>query len=108
MMHESGGAAIFGLLELPFLFTAVYFAFRVAFKLEGGAFGRGMQYLAWGFVVMAVGHLHMQIERYAGINLFDSIFGMIGGDVAWIMALAVTWALSAYGFLQIDRAAKGA
>lgn len=98
---------MFGLFELPFLFIAVFFAFRVATKLKGGAFGTGMQLLAWGFVVMAVGHLHMQIQHYTGINLFGSIFGEFGGDLVWVLALAVTWALSAYGFQRIYTAAKG-
>lgn len=106
-MHESGNALLFGALELPFLFIAVYFAFMVAIKLKGGAFGRGMQFMAWGFVVMAVGHLHMQIERYSGINLFDTLFGATLGDVFWITALVITWALSAYGFMLIYRAARG-
>jgi len=106
-MHESTREVLFGLLELPFLAIAVYFAFVVATKLHGGAFGRGMQFLAWGFLVMAVGHLHMQIERSTGINLFDSALGPHIGDAVWILALMITWALSAYGFLLIDRAAKG-
>jgi hypothetical protein len=106
-MQESGSEVLFGLFELPFLAIAVYFAFIVALKLQGGAFGRGMQFLAWGFVVMAVGHLHMQIERYTGVNLFGRFFGPTIGDGLWIVALVITWALSAYGFLLIYRAAKG-
>lgn len=104
-MQDSDG--LFGLLELPFLAIAVYFAFMVALKLQGGAFGRGMQFLAWGFVVMAAGHLHMQIERYTGINVFDTLFGRFLGDAVWIAALVITWGLSAYGFLLIYRAARG-
>jgi hypothetical protein len=107
MMHESTREVLFGLLELPFLAIAVYFAFVVATKLHGGALGRGMQFLAWGFLVMAVGHLHMQIERYTGINLFDAVLGPNIGDAVWILALVITWALSAYGFLLIYRAARG-
>jgi hypothetical protein len=108
MMHETGTPAMFGVLELPFLFIAVYFAFQVAGKLRGGTFGLGMIYLAWGFVVMAIGHLHMQIDRYFGVNLFGTIFGPALGDAVWIIALAVTWALSAYGFVLLYRSAKGA
>jgi hypothetical protein len=107
MMHESTREVLFGLLELPFLAIAVYFAFIVAMKLQGGAFGRGMQFLAWGFVVMAVGHLHMQIERYSGVNLFDSTLGQTLGDIVWIIALVITLGLSAYGFHLIYRAARG-
>ncbi len=97
---------VFGVLELPFLAAAVLLAFVVAIKLRGGAFGRGMQYLAWGFVVMAIGHVHMQIEHYAGINLLGSIFGDAAGNVLWVLALVTTWALSGYGFLQVYWAAK--
>lgn len=107
MMHDTSSATVFGLLELPFLFIAVYFAFRVATKLRGGAFGSGMQYLAWGFVVMAAGHLDMQLERYTGVNLFPWLLGPMVGDFVWIVALAITWCLSAYGFVLIYRAAKG-
>lgn len=107
VMHESSGEVRFGLFELPFLAIAVYFAFLVAANLKGGAFGRGMQFLAWGFVVMAIGHLHMQIERYMDINLFDMLFGQRWGDVLWIAALMGTWALSAYGFRLIYRATSG-
>ena len=107
MMHDTSSSDLFGVLELPFLAIAVYFAFMVAFRLRGGAFGRGMQYLAWGFVVMAIGHLHMQIERYTAINIFDTLFGATLGDIVWIIALAVTWTLSAYGFLLIYRTARG-
>lgn len=103
MMNQS---QIFGLLELPFLAAAVFLAFLVAIKLRGGAFGRGMQYLAWGFVVMAIGHVHMQIEYYTGVNLLDSVLGVRVGNAIWILALVVTWGLSAYGFLQVYWAAK--
>ena len=56
---------------------------------------------------MAAGHLHMQIERYTGVNLFDALLGQTVGDLVWILALVITWALSAYGFLLIYRAARG-
>lgn len=106
-MYHGGDTGLFGLLELPFLITAVVFAFRVAAKLEGGAFGAGMFFLAWGFLVMAVGHLIMQIERFTHIDLFASVFGSTLGDILWIVVLAITWSLSAYGFLRIYRAASG-
>jgi hypothetical protein len=108
MMHATDSSGLFGVLELPFLLIAVFFAFRVAQKLRGGAFGLGMQYLAWGFVVMAAGHLDMQLDRYTGVNLFQFLFGPMMGDVVWIIALAITWCLSAYGFHLIYRAARGA
>lgn len=97
---------VFGTLELPFLFTAVLLAFMVAIKLRDSAFGRGMLYVAWGFVVMAIGHIHMLIEQSAHVNLLDSFLGVLWGPIVWIVALMVTWALSAYGFLQIYWAAK--
>src|SRR3546814_7139834 len=85
---------MFGILEWLFLFIAVYFAFMVARKLKGGAFGLGMQYLAWSFGVMAIGHLHMQIAHYTGFDLFSSLLGANIGGVAWVLALAVTWGRS--------------
>ena len=108
MYHGSDTATgvIFGVLELPFLFMAVYFAFRVAAKLKGGAFGAGMFLLAWGFVVMAAGHLSMQVERYTHVNIFSSLFGATFGDIFWIIALVISWTLSAYGFQRIYRAAS--
>jgi hypothetical protein len=106
--HTSTMSYWFGVMELPFLFIAVFFAFLTAYALRGGRFGKGMTYMAWGFLVMAVGHLHMQIEHYYGINIFKTIFGQISGSIAWFVALVVTWALSGLGFWSIYKASKGA
>jgi hypothetical protein len=107
-MHSSSANYWFGVMELPFLFISVFFAFLTAYALRGGKFGKGMTYMAWGFLVMAVGHLHMQIEHYYGINIFKSLLGSVSGSVAWFIALIVTWALSGLGFWSIYKASKGA
>jgi hypothetical protein len=106
--HGANMSYWFGIMELPFLFIAVLFAFLTAYALRGGRFGKGMTYMAWGFLVMAVGHLHMQIEHYYGINLFKTILGQISGSIAWFIALIVTWGLSGMGFYSIYKASKGA
>jgi hypothetical protein len=98
----------FGVMELPFLFIAVLFAFLTAYSLKGGKFGKGMKFMAWGFLVMAVGHLHMQIEHYYGINIFKTLLGRISGSIVWFLALVLTWALSGLGFYSIYKASKGA
>jgi hypothetical protein len=97
----------FGFMELPFLFISVFFAFLTAYALKGGKFGKGMTYMAWGFLVMAIGHLHMQIEHYYGFNLFKSLLGQMSGSIAWFAALIVTWGLSGLGFYSIYKASKG-
>jgi hypothetical protein len=106
--HASSMSYWFGVMELPFLFIAVFFAFLTAYALRGGRFGKGMTYMAWGFLVMAVGHLHMQIEHYYGINIFKSVLGQISGSIAWFIALVVTWGLSGLGFWSIYKASRGA
>jgi hypothetical protein len=98
----------FGVMELPFLFISVFFAFLTAYALRGGRFGKGMTYMAWGFLVMAVGHLHMQIEHYYGINIFRTLLGQMSGSIAWFVALIVTWGLSGLGFWSIYKASKDA
>jgi hypothetical protein len=98
---------LFSVMELPFLLIAVVFAFLTATALRGGKFGKGMYLVAWGFVVMAVGHLHMQIEHFYGLNIFKSILGDTVGSVAWFLALVATWGLSALGFYSIYKASKG-
>jgi hypothetical protein len=105
--HSYSAAYWFGVMELPFLFIAVFFAFLTASTLKGGKFGKGMRFMAWGFLVMAVGHLHMQIEHFYGFNLFKSVLGQISGSVAWFIALVVTWGLSGMGFYSIYKASKG-
>ena len=85
---------------------ALVFSFINAKALKGGKFGSGMNYLAWGFLVMAVGHLHMQIDYHFGFNLFDTLLGDVGGKVAWYIALVATWGLSGLGFYQIYKASK--
>lgn len=107
-LHASSANYWFGVMELPFLFIAVFFAFMTAYALRGGKFGKGMTYMAWGFLVMAVGHLHMQIEHYYGVNIFMTLLGQVSGSVAWFIALIVTWALSGLGFWSIYKASKGA
>ena len=102
------GSYFFGFMELPFLFISVFFAFLTAYALRGGRFGKGMTFMAWGFLVMAVGHLHMQIEHYYGINIFKTLLGSVSGSIAWFAALVVTWGLSGLGFWSIDKASKGA
>ena len=98
-MHSPN--ALFALLEIPFLLLCVFFAFQTALALKGGVFGRGMMLLASGFSVMAIGHAHMQIEHYFGLNIFNSLLGETVGHAGWIVALLTTWALSGIGFYQI-------
>ena len=106
--HASNMSYWFGVMELPFLFIAVFFAFLTAYALRGGRFGKGMTYMAWGFLVMAVGHLHMQIEHYYGFNLFKSLLGQLSGSIAWFIALIITWGLSGLGFYSIYKASRAA
>lgn len=103
---NSGFNAIMGLLELPFLGIALVFSFLNANALKGGKFGKGMSYLAWGFLVMAIGHLHMQLDYHFGINIFNSLLGDFAGQIAWFLALVVTWGLSGLGFYQIWKVSK--
>lgn len=96
----------FALLEVPFLLFVVVLSFIVANSLKGGKFGAGMSLLAWGFLVMAVGHIHMQIEHIMDINLFNSLLGDVGGKIAWFAALITTWGLTAWGFIKIYKASR--
>ena len=97
----------FAFAELPFLIIALIFGFITARKLRGGIFGKGMNLIAWGFLVMAVGHLHMFIDKMFGFNLFNSLLGETGGTLAWILALMVTWGLSGLGFWSMYKASDG-
>jgi ABC-type sugar transport system permease subunit len=106
--HAYNTSYWFAMMEIPFLFISVIFAFLTAYALKGGKFGKGMSFMAWGFLVMAVGHLHMQIEHYYGINVFNSLLGQFSGSIAWFAALIVTWGLSGLGFYSIYKASKGA
>ncbi len=112
--HQHGGSGggmtiekWFGLFELPFLFLCIFYAFKTAGALKGGAFGKGMNLMAWGFLVMAVGHLAMQAQHHFGYDVFKELFGYTGGTIAWFVALVVTWSLSGLGFYQIYNASKG-
>ncbi len=104
--HELGLDFWFGLLELPFLVVCVVYAFLTSNQMKDGKFGSGMNLLAWGFIVMAIGHMHMQIDHFFGVNIFNNIFGDSLGSIIWVTALIVTWTLSAIGFVRIYRASK--
>ena len=96
-----------GVMELPFLLISVFFAFATARALKGGRFGKGMNLIAWGFVVMAIGHLHMQIEHFYGYNIFKSLMGETMGTLAWFIALIITWGFSGLGFYSILKSSRG-
>lgn len=98
----------FSLVEIPALFVAVVFGFLTARALRGGKLGTGMTLIAWGFLVMAVGHLHMQADIHFGFNLFNTLFGSSVGAVVWFVALVVTWTLTGLGFFKLYRAGSGA
>lgn len=98
---------LFGTLEIPFLILGIVFAFITANVLKGSMLGRGMTLLAWGFLVMGIGHLHMQVTAISGHNILSALLGAGGGARAWALALMTTWALSGFGFYQIYRAARG-
>jgi len=94
----------YGLLEIPLLVIAVVFGFLTARALHGGRLGAGMILIAWGFLAMAIGHLHMQVDAFFGINTFALLFGPTGGSIVWVAALALTWTLTALGFFRLYRA----
>ncbi len=96
----------FGMLELPFLFLCVVYSFKTAAALKGGVFGQGMNYLAWGFLVMAVGHIAMQINHVFHYDIFRQPFGTVTGSILWFIALMITWGLSAVGFYSIYKVSK--
>lgn len=96
----------FGILELPFLFLCIYYSFQTARALKGGIFGQGMNYLAWGFLVMAVGHIAMQIQHIFHYDIFRDTFGYMMGNTMWFIALIITWGLSAIGFYRIYKVSK--
>jgi len=96
-----------GVMELPFLLISVFFAFATARALRGGRFGKGMNLIAWGFVVMAIGHLNIQIEHFYGYNIFKSLMGGTLGTIAWFIALIITWGFSGLGFYSILKSSRG-
>jgi len=96
-----------GVMELPFLLISVFFAFATARALKGGRFGKGMNLIAWGFVVMAIGHLHMQIEHFYGYNIFKNLMGDTLGTMAWFIALIITWGFTGLGFYSILKSSRG-
>ena len=106
-MGAHGLAFWFGVFELPFLFLCIFFAFKTAAALKGGVFAKGMNYMAWGFLVMGIGHLNMQLDHFFNFNLIYEIFGSDVGLVVWFLALVATWSLSGFGFYKIFKASKG-
>lgn len=104
--HPMAETSAYALVELPALVLAVIFGFLTARALRGGRLGRGMALIAWGFLVMAVGHLHMQGEVLFGFNLFEALLGHDVGEAVWVVALLVTWTLTGLGFYRLYRASS--
>ena len=103
---ETNLAFWFSILEVPFLAICVIFSFLTAKSLRGGAFGRGMTFIDWGFLIMAIGHIHMQSQHYFNFDVFAYLLPSPFDEVAWYIALVCTWALSGFGFYHIYRASK--
>lgn len=103
MAHGPG--AWFALLELPFIVLAILFSFRTAGAMRGGRLGRGMGLLAWGFVVMGIGHLLLLTQQVWGVDLLTKYFGAAGGAL-WVVALVATWVLSWLGFYSMYQVSK--
>jgi preprotein translocase subunit SecG len=96
----------YGVIEIPFLLLAVVLSIMTAYEFKGGALGKGMMFLAIGLLVMAVGHIHMQLQKFLNFDIFDLLFGKIGGNIAWVIALIITWGCTAYGFYSLYKAGK--
>ena len=100
-MEMSSSSVFYAGLELPFILLAVFFCARTAQALRGGVFGSGMLFVSIGMIIMAVGHLHMQIEMLYHVNLFEFILGNSAGKIAWVAALLASWGFSGFGFFKI-------
>ena len=105
-LDDPTGADWMAFFELPFLLITIIYGFRTASALKGGAFGRGMGFIAWGAVVMGIGHMHMQIDQMYHFNLFARLLGPSGGAIAFLVALIVTWVLTGSGFYSIYKASS--
>lgn len=96
----------FAILEIPFLLICIYYSFKTAQILKGGILGIGMTFLAWGFLVMGIGHVIMQLKHFFNYDLLQVLFGYNGGAIAWFIALSTTWGLSAFGFYKMYSVGK--
>lgn len=104
---ELDSSFVLSLMELPFLGIAIAFSFRTARAMRGGIFGRGMSLMAWGLLVMAAGHLLMISDTYFGVNVLTATLGVVVGDVLWVAALILSWALMGVGLNSIYVASRG-
>ncbi|MEQ9263223.1 MAG: hypothetical protein RLP14_08685 [Owenweeksia sp.] len=57
----------FSLLEIPFLIAVAGLSFIVVSALRGGELGKGISLMARGFLIMAIRHIHMQVELRPGL-----------------------------------------
>lgn len=99
-------AKVFGMIEFSLLLIATALSFMTARILRGGKVGNGMIFLAIGFSIMALGHLHIQIEHIFGYNLPKELMGITAGNYAWYLAMLLTWLFSAVGFYKIYKASR--
>ena len=97
---------LLSLMELPFLGVAILYSFRTANALRGGIFGKGMNLMAWGLLVMAAGHLLMILDMYLGVNLLLLVLGTVFGTICWVVALILSWGLMGIGFHSIYAASR--
>lgn len=65
-----------------------------------------MNYLVWGFLVMVVGYIVMQIQYIFNYDVFCDILGNFMGNIVWFIVLIIIWGLFVIGFYRIYKVSK--
>src|SRR5437667_5791382 len=91
----------FAVLEMPFLLVAIIFGFLIAKSVRSSLIGRGMIFIALGFLVMAIGHIILMADQLLKENILVEFLGQAGGAWAWLMALCTSWLFYGLGFVEI-------
>ena len=96
----------FGIVELIFLATCIYYAFKTANRLKGGVFGSGMIHIAWGFVILGVGHLISQLAYIFEADLMALILKQQQGLITELLIFVFAWGVIILGFMKIFQATR--
>lgn len=96
----------FGFVEIVFLVVCIYYSFKTARKLKGGVFGSGMIHIAWGFVILGIGHVISQLAYIFEVDLLALILKQQQGKITEILIFVFAWGVITLGFMKIYQMTK--
>ena len=95
-----------GFIEFPFLFASIFYSFKTADAFRGSKLGDGAHLLAYGFIIMTLSQVNLQLRTFFELDMLAWIFSPNVSGIVWFLGLIAMWALFAMGVFRIYQSHK--